>query len=1208
MSKNINIDYLDLLPKKLDDQQKIACCADGNVIVAAGAGSGKTQVLATRFAYLVMSHGIKAEKILTLTFTKKAASEMYQRIYQTLVFFSKHPDVPELEKERALEAVNDFAKVHIQTLDSYNSSILRQCASRYGIRPDFTQGESGDKNQALKYVMKHRNENVIHNLVSTKNSGNLQQIASAIQNEIMTRSSLASDPDHFVQLCEKKRDGCVNLWNKNRQFVMDVMDEFNKLLKIVPSVTPTINNWIADFNKLNSIMQNVPQNVAQMTTMELDSFISSIKSIPFTIPGGKANDVVKSMKELVRLVRYQIPDSGLSNLLVFANYLKSYQDHLEYAAFLDNYMKEVNQEKRISGCLSFNDISEMALKALKEQDDLRLQEQNAFDRIMIDEFQDNNQKNRDLLFLISAKPGLTAEESLQGSNLKNNKLFFVGDDKQSIYKFRGADVSVFKQLGEDLDTEPIDMVYNYRSTEYLLDSFNQIFGGYDNSGKKVPSSETAIFPENVSSDEKYAATFTDRQIAKRNMNVMPVSEKDFINSPVHFCLYNNNFTEDSDVISKKVKPYQKELQKMGKPSDFASGVKMAFISDEDQICYFIAKEISERINNSNGKLSYHDFAILDKSRGMRRTLSKYLSYFDIPYNLDQQIDIFESAPVNDIYNLLRLCVYPSDKKALATFLCSPFAGLSVNDIEQLFSMDFEIENKENFDKCLDSFSEVLSNESFERLKKSVSLFHEIRARATGNLLAGTISELWYDYGYRYETLWHKDLYLSGEQYDLLFELARRCDSKGVSLSYFIDELDALKSAYGDDSEIDIAEIEYPKENSDAVQVMTIHKSKGLQFPYVFVLGVNGNASGDYSEKDEEVTDETPFGEPNSIEHAKADAEFRRVIYVALTRAEKEVYIVGTSWFKNSVMNSVCKNYYPLMEDDPLYSLGLFTYNDGAPFDYISILPIDRNELLENRAKSETKKEPLTLKAKADFITANENLFNDVAIITMESQTEKNPLVKPSKLEKGKDEVGPALSANKPIAPELSSLKPKLMEKNFNAAHFGIFAHAFIEEYVKDSENVLHHIPASVFRNLWDYNLSEKENFENPLCQEMIKVCMKMCQVFDESQFAKDLSEAVNIQTEYAFVAWQNEMVINGIIDLCYKMPDGRVVIVDYKTDEEIHPDKYYPQLSCYKNAASELFGVEKSQIECHLFYLRYGQSVNVTEEADDSLLPLLSES
>ena len=96
-----NYDYLDLLERKLDPKQRAVCCRTDNTIVAAGAGSGKTQVLATRFAWLVMSCKIKASQILTLTFTKKAAGEMYKRIYDTLSFFAANEKTPPEEKKLA---------------------------------------------------------------------------------------------------------------------------------------------------------------------------------------------------------------------------------------------------------------------------------------------------------------------------------------------------------------------------------------------------------------------------------------------------------------------------------------------------------------------------------------------------------------------------------------------------------------------------------------------------------------------------------------------------------------------------------------------------------------------------------------------------------------------------------------------------------------------------------------------------------------------------------------------------------------------------------------------------------------------------------------------------------------------------------------------------------------------------------------------------
>ena len=150
---NSKYPFLDLLDKQLDDAQSQALESIKNSVIAAGAGSGKTQVLATRFSWLVMTKQAKADQILTLTFTNKAAAEMYQRIYQTLLFFASQQSGPNLTEEEiqlAKEGLSDFANSHIQTLDSYCSNIVRQCSNRYGIKPDFSLASSDGERQDRK--------------------------------------------------------------------------------------------------------------------------------------------------------------------------------------------------------------------------------------------------------------------------------------------------------------------------------------------------------------------------------------------------------------------------------------------------------------------------------------------------------------------------------------------------------------------------------------------------------------------------------------------------------------------------------------------------------------------------------------------------------------------------------------------------------------------------------------------------------------------------------------------------------------------------------------------------------------------------------------------------------------------------------------------------------------------------------------------------
>ena len=236
-------DYLNLLERKLDPHQKEVCCRTENTIVAAGAGSGKTQVLATRFAWLVMSCRIPASKILTLTFTKKAAGEMYKRIYETLLFFAENQATPEEEKKLARRALNDFSNVHIQTLDSYCKSIVEEASTGYGIRPDFTVGssdsESDIKNQALPFVFSKRNSPAIKNYSSI---GNYQAFADQIlARTIIDNTSIATAESFFSDKLSAQKKEIIRAWNYLIFARGDCPDIFKEMLEESLAAFPAAN-------------------------------------------------------------------------------------------------------------------------------------------------------------------------------------------------------------------------------------------------------------------------------------------------------------------------------------------------------------------------------------------------------------------------------------------------------------------------------------------------------------------------------------------------------------------------------------------------------------------------------------------------------------------------------------------------------------------------------------------------------------------------------------------------------------------------------------------------------------------------------------------------------------------------------------------------------------------------------------------------------
>lgn len=1176
-----DISYLNNIERKLDDQQMKVCCSKGNTIVAAGAGSGKTHVLALRYSYLVMTEEIPVDKILTLTFTEKAAAEMYERIYSTLVKFARDEKTPEKERKLAEKAVAEFSTAHIQTLDSYCSAVVRQAANRYGIRPDFTVDAAGgiDINAvALPFILEHRNEKELLQITS---AGKLQDIASSLFAETVSRyTSLADSETFFTNALGAQCREIAAAWNK------------------------TVNEYSVQYEHVHETYEQMPDEKKQMPyclllkkAIETFTETSLVNISSETIQNGTALPFVQKIINAASLFCFSQTTKGYTNdiraavkplknetvpaLYSIGNYVVQFGIIRRIYELLDEFLVKVNGEKRRTGNLTFRDITELALKILKEQNDIRAQESASYKRIMIDEFQDNNGKNRELLELIS------------GGNI-----FYVGDEKQSIYKFRGADVSVFNSLKNDIKASGgnvYSMIYNYRSTPELLESFNMIFGGYRNEQKIAQTNQDNeadpaewIFPEKPA--ESYEAGFTSETIAKKydkeNKRAAACAVLTEQNVPVHVCMLN-----DSGVMS-------------GDDSDVYPDAK-------EQLAYFIACKIRELHKNG---ISYKKIAVLDRSRADRAQLMRFLSAEDIPYIVDQQKDLFAEAPVNDIYSFMRLCVYPSDMNAFSAFICSPFAGLDEQCAERILAVVSDTSDK-NFvfkpfaaeaDVCI---KQELSTEDYEKYVSAAQTYREYAAYVPCHKISDTITKLWYECGYRYELLWNKSLVLFSEQYDLLFELAREADSEGQSAAWFVDEL-ALKQNTGffdaGSSDINTDEVSYPLEDRDAVQIMTIHKSKGLEFDYVFVYGCTGKTKNDTNK--DEVFFSSEYGVSLNINggsnnyfyskqkaesDAKSEAEFRRIIYVGITRARLQVYITG-KWTRpkarsseSNIFEKIIECYYPKKAEECDES-GNTVYIQGAPFDFTGIKPVTRTEAGSTRAV-------ITDSSKYDFARRYEKIYSDAR--TVSAETVKSYKIKPSSLEPAftNSEMQPAASSD-----DFSVINDIVSRTKFSFADFGTLAHLYLQMAALGISP-----ETTKARNSEITGIESRKD-----CEAVHACCIKMVNKFIVSREGKAFAEAAAAgrfhKAEYAFTGSLKEYIVKGAIDLIYQNKDDTYTVVDYKTDQVKKPEMYYGQQALYRKAAAAMLKTDVSSVHCILYYLRFDEpeediTQNIAELSDDYL-------
>ena len=1263
---NDNFSYLDILEKKLDKSQRAACCRNLNTVVAAGAGSGKTQVLATRFAWLVMSCGIKVDEILALTFTKKAASEIYQRIYKTLGQFAANAQTPPEEKARAKQALKDFDKAHIQTLDSYSSTVVRQAANRYGINPNFTVAEVENlKADAFRFLVNHKDEPA---LLAIAKPGKLQNLAEELFASVINEYTDITCEDNFFE--KKLPVQCrqiAEVWNRlisenaNEDYPEDGEGMFSLLNEIKfeyqnhpeKAGSPYFDRTEAFLNaepnlcKINaSMFETDYENLSKMAadaSAWTDLFIFSQTTKGYTSELRAVNKRFQKSKETL--------DSITSFIL-------NYQ-HIEHIfELLDMFMVQINEQKRRSGSLSFSDINALALKILKEQKEIRNQEKKTFKKIMIDEFQDNNGKNRDMLYLLAEKDDAFTEPSENEkdflnrlvSNLADSKLYFVGDEKQSIYKFRGADVSVFNSLTEDLaKTVPpgtetkLYMTNNYRSTEPVLAMFNRLFGDMGEGeplGFKIFKDDGQ--PKQFEAYYKKAATFKDSEVN------LPLSKE---NVPMHVSIFDTSSLKNA-------------LPEDKTEDDFLDG--------NDTVAYYTAKKIRElfdrekaaRKNDEKTKghaPKYADYAVLCRSRSNYAKLVRWLNYFNVPYNFDQQKSIFEDGPINDILHFLRLCSAPQDKTSFAAYLCSPFAGLKIQTVEMILSLlpeTVETKNEQTGKITVHQYTafsentqleekiklevESVSKDEYQKYLEAKAFYLKLKNQVLTEPLTDTITKLWYETGARYETLIDKKTNLSAEQYDLLFELVRALQDEGHSTSWIIDQLaqsrqNAKFKFGGGEDELGIKDISYPIEKDDAVQIMTIHKSKGLEFENVFVLGCTSDGANESESSvfyDEEFGVSIKIGTSRNYfymkqkkdSETKNTAEFKRLVYVAITRAKKNIYTIDafdrskksknasdessekpTNCFREAVEKFSAPNTAEQTEQAVLNTMERY-YKERAPFDFELLEKVESDINTEATAKTADLRlkafEKLEKLSEAEIIQFDENipqkriapntfekLHDEAALKTAEHLPAINSSIeKINAIIKEEPKTG---TEDSPLGESDS----RTASRGFSHAHFGTLAHAYIENAIKTGRAEIDFETKALLQK----DLSDKDF--NTLCG----ICRDMTESFINSETGKTVTAAKQAKrfckAEYAFKLLHNSFIIKGSIDLIFQNEQGKFVIVDYKTDNEIRPELYYEQQCAYRFAAKEILGLkDEKEIELKLFFLRYAQEINITEEVNNTVL------
>ena len=1152
--------------REIDEYQKAAIKADFNAVVSAGAGSGKTTVLSERFTDLVLNRNCEVDQILTLTFTKKATVEMSSRIYKVL-------------KEKAPKKAQDFYKANIKTIDSYCNSVAKMGCNLYGIAPDFAQDENtvqtNIENLALPFILEHRDSPAIKALVKTKDYA---QITNELFVEPFMSDSTISEPIDFEKGLLLQKEEIIRAWKK---FSQKNADLFSQLCHACNDFTG--NSQLQFMRYLNSLLDAGLPEIPVLTMEQIENSDSSALE-EFTLAIKKVSDISlkgaprkdgEELKEIIRMLR-----SESEALVSICNYVSGFSITKELTVLLAEFQDKINNLKRTMGILTFKDIASLAVCILRDYPEIRQVEKEKYKAIMIDEFQDNNSQQRDLLFMLAEKPELHNKGVPSPEDLCPDKLFFVGDEKQSIYRFRGADVSVFRALSQDFEDGNLSMEVNYRSHPSLIKAFNIIFGG-----------EVPVF-------------FTQKDEERIEKEIACGLETETI--PPYEAVYHNVKLPKGAAEKEQENPdtvYEPHIHIAR--YETSTEAKENQIVEEEAEANWVCEKIKDLAENGiNGKkYEPKDIVILFRSYSLQPLYERKLLEHGIPYNTETVTGFFNDGLVNDIFSFLRICVYDNDRFSYGQVLRSPFVNLSAQETEAVL-----LKEETPFDG---KGTEVLSKAGLERYLFTKAFYEQFKESSKTDSLTTCVSKLWYTAGYRYETLWNTRVYMYNKMYDLIFELARQSELLNMSLSDFVDSVRVYADQAGKVENMDI-----PLDKAAGVSMMSIHKSKGLEYPVVFVCGTHKRGTNDsnsapvYSSEKFGITINTPpcksfpynksnyFYDSVALENKKKEsAELRRLVYVAVTRAISELYITNGKYAPNP---DAASKYFPGSDTklDTIYHTlePVLSYyeNDETKkhkfFDVETILPYD----VEQVAKESISGTKNTPSAKAALIESliNQKVYENAEVIEKEAVPKKYIL--PSQFHTAEDkpyEAGADYS-DVPFSEIIRIVEASIpnntdAEPRFGFNNFGTIAHAFMEALITGQD--------PVYSNREIVGLDNQER-DLPV---IIDICTKMQEMFKKSVLGQKAINSKWHKGEYSFRNRIENKIVKGTIDLVFKDEDGTYTIVDYKTNQNIEPSIYYNQLALYRHAIAQMLGIkDEKNIRCFLYYLRFGKEVDITENCD----------
>ncbi|NLI59931.1 MAG: helicase-exonuclease AddAB subunit AddA [Clostridiales bacterium] len=1202
---------------KWTDQQLDAIrTRNSNLLVAAAAGAGKTAVLVERIIQKVTDpkNPVDIDRLLVVTFTNAAATEMKERIGDGLSnALEKDPESEVLQRQLAL-----LNRASITTIHSFCLEVVKNNFHQLDIDPNFRIANQTEglllKLEALEELfedryMKDDMDEVFLDLVesysSNRDDKRLQDMVLKLYDFVQSHPWPKEWLDKHSQdfMISEGRDLASTSWGRELienlkieiSGLLESMGQAIEIIKGEPELYPYLANYKEEYSAIRDIMED--------SQVSWERIHQRISQVAFERLPRCGKDVDKNKQSQVRKIRDDAKDR-----------IRKIQAEL-FGMEPDQIIRDLNQlypmikcltdlawelgvryteKKKARGLLDFNDLEHMCLELLLDEGEdgeripskVALELRKRYEEVMIDEYQDSNLVQEVILTTVSRKDS------------PRPNMFMVGDVKQSIYRFRQARPELFMEKYTSYSLEAgtkdrkIQLFKNFRSRKRIVDGVNFIF-------KQIMSQNVGELDYDEEEELRWGAVYKEEEglpSKGQAIELCIIDMKD--NNPLEedesYARLDSDDDSDGIAQHEPLDIVQTEARIIGQRIRQLVGV-----DGKGQ-----AAKIYDKSKDAYRKVDFRDIVILLRTTlNWADTFAEELTAQDIPVYTDSGTGYFKTIEVQTMLSLLQVIDNPRQDIPLLAVLRSPMENWTPEELIDVRLMDRESTFYEALIKMAEEGQGKLSQKADEFIHK----LNKWRDRA---LYLPTDELIWYLYG---ETGYYSCVGAmpGGVQRQanlrILFERARQYEETSFKgLFNFIHFIDRLKTSQGDMGSAKIL-----GENENVVRIMSIHKSKGLEFPMVFVAGCGKKFNlmdtaqnillhqdlglgPDYVDYDRRIIYSTLAKQ--ALKHKITNetlSEEMRILYVALTRARERLFISGAVKDLNqeirkwtaalTIKEAKLPEYQMLKSRKYLDWLGpaIIRHKDGKPLrELADISGASSQEIVDDESRWQIK-----IYSKMDAMMEDGSQGED----TIEPSDflweigEEDGLSLSSQISKRLEWEYPHKESSRlPVKISVTELK-RYLDNQFSeeiatlpmAVPKLVKRPSFLEEEAKamtaaERGSLLHFVLQHLnFRSSVSYD-SIKEQVDKMVEAQLIskeqanEVDMARVQRFLQSPIGMRISAAKRIYREVPFtielpgsklhpelagdsISEEDTIILQGIIDCYFEEGEG-LVLVDYKTD------------------------------------------------------------